>query len=101
MILASFLLAFCIAVPGKSSAAESLTFKDVDGTFWAKDAIDGLVQAGIVRGYTDGTFKPNDPVSREEFASLITQTFYLDLTWDSRRKKAMKFLSILRRLCLR
>ncbi len=74
-----FLLVFALALPGAAGAQSNTGFKDVSGTFWAKEAIDSLVQIGIVRGYEDNTFKPNNPVTREEFASLITQSFYLDL----------------------
>lgn len=38
---------------------------------WAEAAIKEAVAAGIVKGYPDGTFKPNHTVSRAEFAVIL------------------------------
>ena len=46
-------------------------FKDVPADYWAKGQIDYLVSKGIVIGYPDGTFKPETPVTREQFATII------------------------------
>jgi hypothetical protein len=54
-------------------------FIDVEQNFWASDAIHNLAKSGILKGYPDNTFKPDNPVTREEFATLIAKTFYLDL----------------------
>jgi len=62
-----------------SSAAAGGGFTDVDGTFWAKEEINSMAQMGILSGYEDNSFKPNNPVTREEFASLITRAFYLEI----------------------
>ena len=35
------------------------------------DAVDMLVALGVVNGYTDGSFKPNDTVTRAEMAKMI------------------------------
>ncbi|MNH95090.1 Endo-1,4-beta-xylanase A precursor [compost metagenome] len=77
MLLAAFLL-----IPGLAGAEESPSFTDVRGTYWAKDAIDSLVSLGVVKGFENHTFKPESPVTREEFAQLITLAFYLDLPTD-------------------
>jgi hypothetical protein len=37
-----------------------------------------MVENGIVSGYPDGTFKPNDPFSRAAFATLLYKTFKLE-----------------------
>lgn len=47
-------------------------YTDIDETFWAYDAIKSLSDKGIISGYTDGSFKPNDQITRAEFAKLIT-----------------------------
>ncbi|MGC8690322.1 MAG: ABC transporter substrate-binding protein [Caldisericum sp.] len=46
-------------------------FKDVGSDYWAKDQIDYLVSKGVIAGFPDGTFKPEDPVTREQFAKMI------------------------------
>lgn len=76
---AALFIVFSLAVPGLSSAADNSPFKDVGGTFWAKDEINNLAKLGIIGGYPDKTFKPGSPVTREEFAALIARAFYLDL----------------------
>jgi hypothetical protein len=45
----------------------------------SNDAIKNMASRGIVSGTPDGSFKPNDPLTREQLAKLITLTFGLDL----------------------
>jgi hypothetical protein len=40
---------------------------------WAKSAIEDAVAKGYVKGYPDGTFKPNEQVTRAEFLAIITR----------------------------
>ena len=47
------------------------TFSDVPPGFWAYDAIESLYDQGIVKGYPNGTYKPNDNLSREHAAKMI------------------------------
>ncbi len=51
-------------------AAFALDFKDVPKSHWAYPYIEKLVNAGIVTGYPDGTFKGKNAVSRYELAVL-------------------------------
>ncbi|MFD0590622.1 S8 family serine peptidase [Paenibacillus sp. GCM10027627] len=46
-------------------------FKDVSGSHWAKESIDKAVEKGWARGYPDGSFKPDDPITRAEMAVMI------------------------------
>lgn len=48
---------------------------------WAKPFIDTLTQRDILRGYPDGTYRPDRPVEREEFAAIIREAF------DQKREK--------------
>lgn len=45
--------------------------KDVKDTHWAKSMIEAAVSNGIIRGYTDGTFRPNQAISRAEMIAII------------------------------
>jgi len=47
------------------------TFKDTS-THWAKDEIDIAVTYGVINGYPDNTFKPNEPITREQAAKIIS-----------------------------
>jgi len=49
------------------------TFKDITG-HWAEEFIRKAVAAGIVQGYTNGTFQPNNSITREEFTVMLMQT---------------------------
>ncbi len=59
------------AVP-LSAAADTVTFKDVPSDHFAKDAIARWSGYGIISGYTDGRFKPNEPMTRAQFARVLT-----------------------------
>lgn len=48
-------------------------FRDVAANYWAKGYIEALAAQNIIAGFPDGTFKPNDPVTRAQFATIITK----------------------------
>jgi Tol biopolymer transport system component len=48
-------------------------FEDVPRGQWAYCAISACTLAGIVTGYSDGTYKPTDPVSRDQMAVYISR----------------------------
>ncbi|MHA7965355.1 S-layer homology domain-containing protein [Paenibacillus sp. CAU 1782] len=77
-------LALALMIPTVAAYADnSPSFSDVGSTYWAKDEIDSLVQLGVVKGFDDNTFKPAAPVTREQFAQLLTLAFYLDIPTDN------------------
>lgn len=49
-------------------------FSDVQGS-WAQSCITELTQRGIISGYPDGSFRPNNPVTRAEYASMVGKAF--------------------------
>ncbi|NET49887.1 MAG: DUF1565 domain-containing protein [Merismopedia sp. SIO2A8] len=49
-------------------------FIDTQG-HWAEDYIAALAAADIIGGFPDGTYRPNDPVTRAQFAAIITKAF--------------------------
>lgn len=61
------LIATLVLLPAVSHAA----FSDVPSDHYAASAIDYLQTKGIVAGYSDGTFKPNQTVNRAEAMKLI------------------------------
>lgn len=65
-------------VPASAYADNSTSFSDVSPGFWAAGDIEKMAGAGILNGYEGGLFKPHHPVSREELATLLTNTFYLE-----------------------
>ncbi|MDR1167401.1 MAG: S-layer homology domain-containing protein [Heliobacteriaceae bacterium] len=53
-----------------AAPAFSFQFPDVAKDHWAAKQIEILSEKGVVVGYPDGTFKPDDNVTRAEFASM-------------------------------
>ena len=47
-----------------------LAYPDVDVTHWAAAQIKELTEKGVIIGYPDGTFKPDENVTRAEFAAM-------------------------------
>ena len=49
----------------------SVSFKDVKEGDWYKAALTWAIENQIVMGYTDGTFRPNEAISREQLAAIL------------------------------
>lgn len=54
--------------------AQGITFPDIQGN-WARSFIEALAARGVIKGFPDGTFRPDDPVTRVQFAAMIRQAF--------------------------
>ena len=57
--------------PVPSDSPEAPTFSDVSQDYWAHEEIEVLAKMGVVNGYPDGTFLPENPVTRAEFAKMV------------------------------
>lgn len=55
-------------------AEESIKYSDIDG-HWAKNDIKWASDTGIVHGYEDGTFLPNNEVTQAEFLTMLVNMF--------------------------
>ncbi|WP_072338138.1 MULTISPECIES: NEAT domain-containing protein [unclassified Paenibacillus] len=53
------------------------SFADVEN-HWAKAVVERAVGLGLANGYEDGTFRPDDVVTRAEFAALLSRTLKLE-----------------------
>ncbi|MCF2719537.1 S-layer homology domain-containing protein [Paenibacillus sp. UKAQ_18] len=49
----------------------SLAYKDVPSKYWAKDSIIALTTQHFMNGYADGTFRPEQPITRAEMAAIL------------------------------
>ena len=49
-------------------------FPDIKG-HWAQAYIEALAKRNVITGFPDGTFQPNNPVTRVQFASILTRAF--------------------------
>jgi len=72
-ILACF-LAVILAIPLISipTTVYGANFNDIRG-HWAESYINKAVSAGFVKGYPDGTYHPDDAVTRAEFTSMVNK----------------------------
>ena len=67
-------LAYTIAKTyNKSYGPATPTFKDVPKGYWAFPEIEGLNQAGIMKGYGDGTFRPENNTTRADITVVVSR----------------------------
>ncbi|MFM7447688.1 MAG: S-layer homology domain-containing protein [Leptolyngbyaceae cyanobacterium] len=65
-----------VDLPPPVAQPTPVSFADVPADYWANPFISELVSRNIMRGYPDGTFRPNQLVTRAEFSTLIGHAFY-------------------------
>ena len=65
--LLKLLLSMLVIICG---AGAVFAFPDVSDTHWAASQIKELSEKGVIVGYPDGTFQPDDNVTRAEFAAM-------------------------------
>lgn len=56
-------------------AFAQVAFSDVSSTYWAKPFIESLAARDVIKGFPDGTFRPNEPVTRAQFAAMVRNAF--------------------------
>lgn len=59
---------------------EELVYTDVKKGFWGYGEITKLNERGLIKGYPDGTFKPDNTITRAEAATIIAREFNLKAT---------------------
>ena len=57
----------------QQEATAPADFEDVPTAFWGQPAIANTTQAGFFKGYGDGTFRPNQPLTRAEAVTALQQ----------------------------
>jgi hypothetical protein len=70
-------------LPTTATQVTQASLSDFSGN-WAEPFIKVLIDKGIIAGYPDGTFRPDQPVTRAEFAALLNKAFDLQPTQASR-----------------
>ena len=66
------LLVLCTIIMFNSPA--NAFYTDMDESHWCYQSIKFLTDIGVLVGYPDGTYKPDIPVTRAEFASMVIKT---------------------------
>lgn len=70
-LLSCFISAALVPIMGSAAAQ---TYADMTG-HWAQPCIQQLTQAEIVSGYPGNQFRPAQPITRAEYAALLSQAF--------------------------
>lgn len=61
--------------PSVPAIAAVTSFPDVPPDYWARPFVEGLAKRGIAVGSPDGTFRPEQSVTRAEYAVLVQKAF--------------------------
>jgi beta-N-acetylglucosaminidase len=64
---------FKSAAVASNTTGLTASFKDVPMDKWFYNPIMQAAEAGIVTGYPDNTFGPNDPITREQMATMVSR----------------------------
>lgn len=60
------------------------SYSDVASSAWYNSAVSTLTNAGILTGYEDGTFRPDAPITRAEFATIAARFYHApEVTGDA------------------
>ncbi|MBC8630537.1 S-layer homology domain-containing protein [[Eubacterium] tenue] len=71
-LISSMLLSFILITPTYIQANPKLS--DIY-THWAKKEINQFISSGYANGYKDGTFRPDNSITRAEFIKLVNKYF--------------------------
>lgn len=80
LVLMSIMIGLCCA---NIAFAGEAGFSDVSDSHWAKNEIAEFANRNIVNGFNDGSFHPNNGVTREEFCKMLVLTFGAQLKDDN------------------
>lgn len=82
---------FSLVTPSRkqSTIPPPIAFNDVPADFWGRRFIDVLSSRRIIKGFPDYSFRPNQPVTRAEFAAILQQAFE-----NNTAKSTLKFKDV-------
>jgi hypothetical protein len=66
-----------------------IAFSDVSSNYWAAQFIQQLSQRGVIAGFPDGRFRPEEPVTRAQFAAMVNKAFP-----KSQQRQAINFADV-------
>ena len=66
------------------AAAQAAGFTDVPESHSYHVQIETLAQLGIIAGFSDGTFRPQDPVTRQQFAKMVILAMRITVSEDDK-----------------
>lgn len=75
----AFVLTLALAAALTVSPALAAEFTDVPASHAFHDAIAACSASGIVGGYSDGTFRPTDTLSKNHFCAMLARAFFPEM----------------------
>lgn len=69
----------CTAAVVAAAPVADASFSDVQSNYFFADAINYLAEKKVITGYEDGTFRPNDTLTREQAAIIIARALDLNI----------------------
>ena len=72
----SMVLVVVLLMSATLTPVEAVEVTDIS-SHWARESIQRWVNASIIGGYPDGSFKPNNSITRAEFATILAKTLGL------------------------
>ena len=84
-----FALALMVVFAGvllapRIAEARAAGFSDVPESHPYHIQIETLSQLGIIAGYSDGTFRPSEPVTRQQFAKMVILAMRISVSEDDK-----------------
>lgn len=65
------------AIGEKENPTHGGAFTDVPASAWFAGVVERLAELGVIAGYEDGTFRPNENTSRAQMAAMISRAWKL------------------------
>lgn len=75
------MLTLAVLIGMKTEAAAAVPFSDISN-HWAKEEINALAQKGIVRGMEEDRFRPDLPLTRGQFITMLHRVLEVDDQFD-------------------
>jgi len=72
-----------------SPSLAQTTFSDVSSNYWAAQFIQQLSQRGVIAGFPDGSFRPEEAVTRAQFAAMVNKAFQ-----KAQQRQAINFTDV-------
>ncbi len=79
----SFIILFIIVFSSISFAENNKDFKDIKSSDWFYSSVNNLSSKGIISGYSDDTFRPNNSVTTAEFLKLSMETAEIEIDYNT------------------
>lgn len=71
VLIMAMLLVFTAVPTAYAESTHKVNYKDLKATNWAYDSVSSMSEKGIIKGYPDGSFKPNNTVTYGEFIKMV------------------------------